>query len=76
MEEKFITLFKEALEIENRELQLSDTFRDYDEWDSLSYLSVIAMLDDEFGIEIETEDFVKLKTLQDIINEIRNRQKE
>ncbi len=74
MEEKFIALFKEALEIEDREPQLTDTFRDYDEWDSLSYLSVIAMLDDEYGVEIETEDFVMLKTIQDIINEVNKRQ--
>lgn len=76
MEEKFISLFKEALEIDGRELQLSDTFRDYDEWDSLSYLSVIAMLDDEYGIEIETEDFVMLKTLGDLIEEVKKRQNE
>lgn len=74
MEEKFIAMFKEALEIEERELQLTDTFRDYDEWDSLSYLSVIAMLDDEYGVEIETEDFSMLKTLGDLIGEVKKRQ--
>ena len=74
MEEKFISLFKEALEIDGRDILLTDTFRDYDEWDSLSYLSVIAMLDDEYGVEIETEDFVMLKTLGDLIEEVKKRQ--
>ena len=74
MEEKFIELFKETLEIDGRELELSDEFRHYDEWDSLSQLSLIAMLDDEYGVEIENEDFVKVKTLQDLINEVKKRQ--
>ena len=74
MEEKFIELFKESLEIEARELELSDEFRHYDEWDSLSQLSLIAMLDDEYGVEIENEDFAMIKTLQDLINEVKKRQ--
>ena len=74
MEEKFIELFKETLEIEDRELALSDEFRHYDEWDSLSQLSLIAMLDDEYSVEIENEDFVMIKTLQDLINEVKKRQ--
>jgi len=75
MEENFISLFKEALEIDGRELQLTDTFRDYDEWNSLGYLSVIAMLDDEYGVEIENEDFALLKTLGDLIEEVKKRTK-
>ena len=61
MEAKFLDLFKEVLEIEDKGISLNDEFREYDEWDSLAYLSVIAMLDDEFEIVIETEDFKKIK---------------
>lgn len=74
MEEKFIELFKETLEIEDRELAFSDEFRHYDEWDSLSQLSLIAMLDDEYSVEIENEDFVMIKTLGDLIEEVKKRQ--
>jgi acyl carrier protein len=73
MEEKFIELFKETLEIDGRELSLEDEFRHYDEWDSLSQLSLIAMLDDEYGVEIENEDFVMIKTLGDLIEEVKKR---
>ena len=44
MEQKFLDLFKETLEIEDREISLNDSFRDFDEWDSLALLSVIAMM--------------------------------
>ena len=73
MQEKFIQQFKEILEIEDRDLDLNDEFRDYPEWDSLGYLELIAMLDEEFGVAIENDDFGKLITLQDLINEVKKR---
>jgi acyl carrier protein len=68
MEQEFIEKFKEILEIEGRELSLDDEFRTYEEWDSLAYLSVIAMLDEEYGVLIEEADFRKLRTLRDLFN--------
>lgn len=73
METKFLDLFKEVLEIEDKEISLNDEFRQYDEWDSLAYLSVIAMLDDEFEIVIETEDFKKIRTVGELLKEVVDR---
>ena len=73
MEAKFLDLYKEVLEIEDKEISLNDEFREYDEWDSLAYLSVIAMLDDEFEIVIETEDFKKIRTVGDLLKEVKER---
>ena len=70
MQDKFIEAFKEALELEN-EVNLSDQFRDYDEWDSLARLSLIAMLDDEFELQIENEQFEKLETVEDLLNAVK-----
>lgn len=68
--QKFIENFKDALEIEGRELALTDKFRDYPEWSSLAFLSVIAMIDDEYDVVIEGKDFKMLNTLQDIADAI------
>jgi acyl carrier protein len=68
MEQKFLNLVLEVLEIEDRELHLSDKFREFDEWDSLANLSLIAMLDEEFGLVIDTYEFRKMTTLQEIFN--------
>ncbi|UPT70036.1 MAG: acyl carrier protein [Flavobacterium sp. JAD_PAG50586_2] len=76
MEDKFLDLFKEVLETEDKEINLNDEFRQYDEWDSLTYLSVIAMLDDEYDIVIETEDFKKLKTVGELMAEVKRRKSE
>jgi acyl carrier protein len=76
MEDRFLDLFKEALEMgEDREIALTDNFRDYEEWDSMSRLSLIVMLDEEFSVEIENEDFKKIKSLGDLLQEVEKRQK-
>ena len=62
---KFIELFAEAIERED-EIKMEDNFRDYDEWSSIAYLSVIAMMDEEYDTQIEQADFKKLRTVQDL----------
>lgn len=68
--DKFINKFKEALEIEDRTISLSDKFRDFEEWDSLAFLSIIAMIDEEYDVIIKGEEFKTLETIEDIINSI------
>ena len=76
METKFINLFAEVLELEGEHgLTPSTVFRDLEEWDSLAYLSVIAMVDEEYDIVIEGNDFKKLITIGDLISEIEKRTK-
>lgn len=73
MKEKFVQLLQQTLEIKDRQINLSDNFRDYAEWDSLNFLSVIAMIDEEFGIIIEGSDFERLKTVEDLVSEVEKR---
>lgn len=61
--DKFIKLFAEALEREG-EIKMEDEFRNYEEWSSIAYLSVIAMMDEEYDIQIEEAEFKKLRTVQ------------
>ena len=70
MEEKFIELIKDVLEIEDREINMNDNFREYEEWSSLAYLSVIAMLDEEYDCQIEEADIRKLQTIGDLYNAV------
>jgi acyl carrier protein len=72
MEQKLIELLCEALEIEDRTLNLSDNFRDYPEWDSLGQLSVIAALDEQFGIVIEGAEFNKISSVGDLLEKIKS----
>lgn len=69
--EKFIELFAEALEREG-EIKMNDEFRDYPEWSSIVYLSVIAMMDEEYDVQIEEADFKKLRTVQSVYDVCTN----
>lgn len=74
MEERFIELFAETLEIDgDHQLTKETVFRNLEQWDSLAFLSVIAMIDEEWDVVIEGNDFQKLKTLGDVIAEIDRR---
>jgi acyl carrier protein len=70
--EKFIEKFAEAIEREN-EIKMEDNFRDYDEWSSIAYLSVIAMMDEDYDTQIEEAQFKQLKTVQDLYNACMNK---
>lgn len=63
--EKFIELFAEAIEREDV-IKMEDEFRNYEEWSSIAYLSVIAMMDEEYDVQIEEAEFKKLRTVQEL----------
>jgi len=67
MKEKLIDGLAEALEMESAEINMEDQFRNYEEYSSLSELSVLAMLDSDFGIEIEMKEFNKYITVSDLL---------
>ena len=70
----FIEKLAEAIELEDCSVLSGDTvFRTLPEWDSLSYLSVIAMMDEEYDIQIENAEFKQLLTIEDLVNYISNR---
>jgi acyl carrier protein len=73
MQTKFLELIAEVFEIEDREIKMSDVFRDYDEWDSLARLSLIAEIDEVYNVVIEEEVFKNLLTLGDLFTEINKR---
>ncbi len=70
--EKFIELFAEAIERED-EIKMQDEFREYPEWSSITYLSVIAMMDEEYGVQIEEAEFKKLRTVQALYDACNNK---
>lgn len=72
MKDKFLEVLKEVFEIEDQEINMEDTFRDYDEWDSLTHLSLIAMLDDEYDLQIEDAEFKKIETVQELFNKVNS----
>jgi acyl carrier protein len=67
MKDKLVKSLAEALEMDPAGIKVEDIFRDYESYSSLTELSVLAMLDSDFGIEIEMKQFNKYRTVEDLI---------
>ncbi len=62
-----IALIEETLELDEGTLQEDTVLADVEEYTSMAKLSLIVMMDDEFGVKL-TGDMIKgLKTVADIL---------
>jgi len=68
--DNFIDELKEALEVEDedQEITLETNLKDLEEYDSLSVLSIIAMIDKNFNKQISSSDFVKITTIKSLMD--------
>ena len=73
MLQQIINLFAEILEKNPDELNPNDEFREYEEWDSLAYLSVIAKIDEDYHFVIPRDEFQKIRTIEDLANYLENK---
>jgi len=62
---EFIEKFKEALDIEG-EFDINVELEEFEEWDSMGYISVMSMLDEEYGKEVNANQLKDCKTLADL----------
>lgn len=70
--EVFLTHFASILDDTDVSLIQADTrFRDLNEWDSLTALSLIAMVDEEYQIKLTGEDILSSVTLQDLFDKLK-----
>lgn len=64
---KKLALIEEVLDVEEGSLTAETPLDSVEEWDSIAMLSLIAMLDDEFGKTITGKELRALKTVADIL---------
>jgi acyl carrier protein len=65
LEEK-IVLLEELMDLEDGTLEASSELEEFEEWDSLSKLSLMAAAKKEFGKKLTVEEMNMFKTVQDI----------
>lgn len=64
---EFIEKFADAIEVENVEALIPEmSFRDLDEWSSLSVMLTIAFMDEEFDKQVSNTDIKAAQTIQDL----------
>ncbi|MEG2370879.1 MAG: acyl carrier protein [Alistipes sp.] len=65
----FVANFAEQLEETDPETITADTeFRTIDEWSSLTALSIIAMVDDEYDIQLKGNDMRAAQTIGELFD--------
>lgn len=62
-----LALIEDCMDIDEDTLNVEDELDTYDEWDSVTALSIIAMVDENFGKTITGEDLRKAKTVADVL---------
>ncbi len=66
-EREKIALLEDMLELDEGDLTMNTALADVDEYDSMAKLSLIVLMDDEFGVKL-TGDVIKgFETIGDIV---------
>jgi len=67
-QEKLFKIMCEVFEdIDTSSFTLQTEFKNNDEWDSMTALSLITILDQEFGVSISGEKIKELNTIEELI---------
>lgn len=70
---EFKVLMAEVLEEET--VDINDDITAFDSWDSLTILSIIAMVQDEYNVEIDGEEIENSQTIKGLKDLIKSKSK-
>lgn len=70
-QEKFVFLFEDT---DPSTITQETKFRDLEEWDSMLALSIIAMADEEYNVQLNGEDIRSSETVTDLYNKVKGKQ--
>lgn len=70
IEEK-IAMLEDVMDLDEGELKLDSVLAEFEEWDSLSKLSLIAMAKQDFGLVLTTDVIRTFDTVKDICDYLR-----
>ncbi|MFY0651235.1 MAG: acyl carrier protein [Cyclobacteriaceae bacterium] len=69
--ERLNSIVSSVLNIESIGLQMETKASDVENWDSLRHLIIISTIEDEFDIEISSDDVLDIKNVRDICRLIK-----
>lgn len=73
--EDFIENFAEQFEeTDASEITAETKFRELDEWSSLTALSVMAMIDEEYDVQIKADEMRRAETIEDLLHIVESHQ--
>ena len=73
MEEKAKKIIAEQLGVEESSIQMSSSFINDLEADSLDFVELIMAMETEFGVSIDESETENIKTVQDLIDYLKSK---
>jgi len=67
-EQEKIAMLEEAWEMDEGSLAADTVLTDVEEYDSMAKLSLIVLMDDEFGVKLSGDTIKSFKTVSDILH--------
>lgn len=64
---EFLNALENIMELDDNTLKGNEQLIDMRQWDSIAFLSVIAMLDEKFGIIIQGDKLEKITNVADLV---------
>ena len=61
---KYSEIFKTALNISNDKLNENIKYNDIEEWDSIGHMTLVAALEEEYKITLETDDIIDFSSFK------------
>ena len=68
IKDRVIKTFSNVFEVKESDIKTSDTKKSIDKWDSICHLHLIMNLEEEFDIRLNTEDVIKIDSVEKCIN--------
>jgi len=68
--EKFAEIFDD---VDVSSLNGDTKFRELEDWDSIAGLSVIGMVDEEYGVTFNADDMRACQTIEDLYNMVQSK---
>lgn len=66
-EQEKLALLEDMLELDEGTLKPETDLDDIEEYDSMSKLSLIVLMQDEFGVKLTSDDIKSFQTIDDIL---------
>lgn len=73
MLEKMKEIIVEQLSVDESEIALETSFKDDLGADSLDLFELVMALEEEYDVEIPSDDLTELNTVEDVINYLKNK---
>jgi len=73
--QKFIEKFADTLDVSAKEISDDTEFKDLKNWNSLTLLAIIEMVDYEYDVTLKGKEIQEAETIQDLFDLIKERKK-